>query len=279
MDIDQREVRKGPFPDILPEFYPNSISYLSELNEYRMYAEMWINKASREYIEKKKRKERSEIGHEGYLKTLELGEKVEKRRIDRIRFEYFVVADSLNYTLGGEKKHAHIQMGSIRTNSIFNEIIEENEHLFEIQSQYPSSTFHSDNYVPGTLDIDLENLDLQQDKESNKFYFEISTGLNEISNRYQKEVLVQVLGEDVFSEKMQLLYNANRKHIRCLFENPENVGRDMIISRLCVAWPFYETIVVDFAGTIEDYGEACTLGILIKKNELQMEDGEFVNYA
>ena len=56
MDIDQRDIEKGPLPKILSKFYPESISYLSELNEYRMYAEVWSNKKSKEW------KRRSEIG-------------------------------------------------------------------------------------------------------------------------------------------------------------------------------------------------------------------------
>ncbi len=68
MDIDQRDIKKGALPEILPRFYPDSISYLSELNACRMYAEIWSNKRSKE------REKRREIRHEGYLKTLESGE-------------------------------------------------------------------------------------------------------------------------------------------------------------------------------------------------------------
>jgi hypothetical protein len=36
---------------------------------------------------------------------------------------------------------------------------------------------------------------------------------------------------------------------------------------LCVAWPFQETLVFDFAGAPEDYSETCLLGTLIKTEE------------
>jgi len=48
MNIDERDIEKGALPEILPKFYPDSISYLSELNAYRMYAEIWSNKRSKE---------------------------------------------------------------------------------------------------------------------------------------------------------------------------------------------------------------------------------------
>jgi hypothetical protein len=32
MNIDQRDIEKGSLHEILPGFYPDSISYLSELN-------------------------------------------------------------------------------------------------------------------------------------------------------------------------------------------------------------------------------------------------------
>ncbi len=58
--------------------------------------------------------------------------------------------------------------------------------------------------------------------------------------------------EDIFM-KLRFLNKAGRKHIRCLFENPENVIKNMgmtnPIPRLCVARPFDETMVFDFAGT------------------------------
>ena len=34
-----------------------------------------------------------------YLQTLEFGEQKNKRKSDKIRFDYFVVADSLNYNI------------------------------------------------------------------------------------------------------------------------------------------------------------------------------------
>ena len=125
--------------------------------------------------------------------------------------------------------------------------------------------------LPKQNNIYLEQLDLQQDENINKHYFEISTNVDYISNQNQKMFLLQVLGGDVFFEKLQLLYKAGRKHIRCLFENPENVtkntGMSNLIPRLCVAWPFHETLVFDFAGKLEDYGEVCLLGTLIKASE------------
>jgi len=36
-------IEKGKLQEVLTEFYPNSISYLRELNENRMYAEIWSN--------------------------------------------------------------------------------------------------------------------------------------------------------------------------------------------------------------------------------------------
>ena len=80
-----------------------------------------------------------------------------------------------------------------------------------------------------------------------------------------------MLGRDDLFERMHLLHKVGRKHIRCLFENPEdvikNLGASNVIPRLCVAWPFHETLVFDFAGTPEDYGEVCLLGTLIKTKE------------
>lgn len=269
MNIDQRDIEKGPLQEILPSFYPNSISHLSELNEYRLYAEMWFKDRNRANNGKEKRRQ---IGHEGYLKTLEMGEMIKRRKIDRVRFEYFVVADSVNYTAKWGDLHANVQMGGIQKNPFFNEIIRENSRLFEIQSRYPDTAFHSEDYLPKTIDIDLEALDLKQDEETNKFYFEIPTNLGEISNKHQKMVLLKVLGENTFSEKLQLLYKINRTHIRCLFENPEDVWGKKSISRLCVVWPFHEKIVVDFAGTFEDYGEVCLFGKLIEE-ENQIDKG------
>ncbi|ODS31996.1 MAG: hypothetical protein SCARUB_02884 [Candidatus Scalindua rubra] len=273
MNIDQRDIEKGSLIEILPKFYPNSISYLSEINEYRMYAEMWSNRR------KNAREKRREIGHEGYLKTLEMGERKKRRKSDKVRFDYFVAADSVNYVVKRGSLYGeligHIQMGGIQTNSIFSEIIKANRHLFEIQSLYPSRAFHSESYLPKTLEINLEDLDLQLDEKSNKYYFEISTNTTDFSNLFQRIILSQILGEDVFSEKLQLLHKVDRKYIRCLFENPEYVSRNVsisdAISRLCVVLPFHETIIVDFAGSFEDYGEACLLGILIKAKEKQIE--------
>ena len=114
----------------------------------------------------------------------------------------------------------------------------------------------------------LEDLDLQLDKETNKYYFETLTNSIMDSNHSQRMLLMQIFGEEAFAERMQLLYKVGRKYIRCLFENPEIFKRDTsissAISRLCVAWPFLETIVFDFAGTLEYYEEVCLLGTLIK---------------
>ena len=90
--------------------------------------------------------------------------------------------------------------------------------------------------------------------------------------------LLQILGKEALFEKMQLLHKVDRKHIRCLFENPEifkrNTSTSNTISRLCVAWPFLETIVFDFAGTLEDYSDACLFGTLIKEKEEKVERNE-----
>ena len=91
MNIYERDIGKGALHNILPLFHPGSISYLSELNDYRIYAEVWSNKRN------KGGEERREIGHMGYLKTLECGEREKNRKSDKIRFDYFVVADSINY--------------------------------------------------------------------------------------------------------------------------------------------------------------------------------------
>ena len=75
MDIDLRDIEKGALPGILPRFYPNSISYLYELNDFRMYAEVWSNKKSKENAK------RMEIGHAGYMKTLGVwGEETEEKK-------------------------------------------------------------------------------------------------------------------------------------------------------------------------------------------------------
>ncbi len=270
MDIDQRNIEKGALPEILPKFYPNSISYLSELNACRMYAEIWSNKRSNE------REKRREIRHEGYLKTLESGEGKKRRKVDRVRFGSFVVADSINYKIEkniyGDQK-VFMQMGGIQTNSILNKIIKAKTRISETKSLLLESDFHSEGYLPETLELDLEELGLHQDKKSNKYYFEISTNVDDISNQNQKILLFQVLGRDDIFEKLHLLYEVGRKHIRCLIENPENViknvGTSKTIPRLCVAGPFHETLVFDFAGTPEEYGEACLLGTLIKTTEGQ----------
>ncbi|MFQ5687810.1 MAG: hypothetical protein ACE5GV_14255 [Candidatus Scalindua sp.] len=265
MDIDLRDIEKGALPEILPRFYPNGISYLSELNDFRMYAEVWSNKKSKENAK------RMEIGHAGYMKTLEFGERKQKRRSDKVRFDYFVVADSINYIAKGGKAYAHIQLGGIQTNSFFNRIIKADRRLFKIQSLYPSSDFHSEGYLPETFDVILEDLDLQPDEETNKYCFEISTNSIMNANYSQRMFLMRIFGEEAFAERMQLLYKVGRKYIRCLFENPEifkrNTSTSNTISRLCVAWPFFETIVFDFAGTLEYYMDICLLGTLIKMEE------------
>jgi hypothetical protein len=271
MDIDLRDIEKGALPEILPRFYPNSISYLSELNDFRMYAEVWSNKKSKENAK------RMEIGHAGYMKTLEFGERKQKRKSDKVRFDYFVVANSINYIAKGGKAYAYIQMGGIQTNSFFNKIIKADRRLFKIQSLHPSSDFHSEGYLPKTFDIDLKDLDLQPDKKTNKYCFELSTNSIMNANYHQRKFLLQIFGEEAFDEKMQLLHKVDRKYIRCLFENPEifnrNTSTSNTISRLCVAWPFLETIVFDFAGTLEYYKEVCLLGTLIKAEE-EIESGE-----
>ncbi len=207
MDIDQRDIKKGLLLEILPKFYSESISYLSELNEYRMYAEVWSNKRNKEL------KKRSEIWQEGYLKTLESGEEKKRRKIDKVRFDYFVVADSVNYIAKGKKPDAHIQMGGIQTNSIINKIIKSERRILKKQPDYPSSDFHSKEYLPETFDIKLDDLELNP---------------------------------EIFKR---------------------NTNTSNTISRLCVAWPFLETIVFDFAGMLEDYSDACLLGTLIKEKE------------
>ena len=223
MDIDLRDIEKGSLTEILPRFYPNSISYLNELNEYRMYAEVWSNNRN------KKRKQRKTAGQDGYLKTLEIGEERKRRKVDIVRYGYFVVANSVNYKIqknlyGGT--NVYLQIGGIQTNSIFNDIIKANRHLYKIQSLYPDSGFHSAKYLPKTFEIKLEDLDLQQDKQTNKYFFEISTNSTEISNDYQRMLLLLILGEEAFSEKLQLLHKTNRMLIKCLLENPENIKKN-----------------------------------------------------
>ena len=124
----------------------------------------------------------------------------------------------------------------------------------------------------------IDELELHPDKKTNKYYFEIHTNATDFSNLFQKIILTQVLGKEAFFDKMQLLHKVGRKYIRCLFENPEifkrNTSTSSTISRLCVAWPFLETIVFDFAGMLEDYSNACSLGTLIKEKEEKVERNE-----
>jgi hypothetical protein len=124
----------------------------------------------------------------------------------------------------------------------------------------------------------LGDLDLQLDKETNKYYFEVPTNSVMNASYCQRMLLMRIFGEDAFAEKMQLLYKIERKYIRCLFENPgifeRNTSTSNTISRLCVARPFFETIVFDFAGTLEYYKEICLLGTLIGEQENQTESVE-----
>ncbi len=273
MNIDDRDIEKGSLPVILPKFHPNSISYLSELIDYRMYAEVWSNRNSEANAK------RMEIGHAGYLKTLEFGEQKKKRKSDKIRFNYFVVANSLNYKvirgIYGEKR-AYVQIGGKQINTIFNDIIQAKAPSLKAPPVRPVSDFHSESYLPEILEFELDKLGLHQDKKTNKQYFEISTNVNSISNQDQKALLLQILGREDTFEKSQLLHKVGRKNIRCLFENPDhvtkNIGMSDAIPRLCVAWPFQETLVFDFAGTPEEYGEACLLGTLDETVEKDVGD-------
>jgi len=54
----------------------------------------------------------------------------------------------------------------------------------------------------------------------------------------------------------------------------KNMGSSNAIPRLCVAWPFQETLVFDFAGTPEEYGEACLLGTLTETKEQKVKAPE-----
>ncbi len=259
-------------PEILSKFHPNSISYLSELNDYRMYAEVWSNKKSEMNAKRK------EIGHAGYLKTLEFGEQKKKRKSDKIRFDYFVVADSLNYKVVRDvygENRAYMQIGGVQTNTIFSNIINPKTHS-KIQSLRPDSDFHAAGYLPEIVKLELGRLGLHKEANSNKCYFEIPTNSDDISNQLQKFFLGQILGKYDITEKLQLLCKVGRKNIRCLFENPDyvakNIGESDAIPRLCVAWPFQETLVFDFAGTPEEYGEACLLGTLINSKSDQTEN-------
>ena len=266
MSIDQRDIKKGPLLEILSEFYPNSISYLRELNEYRMYAEIWSNNRNAAW------QKRKEIGHEGYLKTLAMGESMKRRKVDKVRFNSFIVADSVNYTVKGEyAKSVHTRIGCIQSNAIFNNIIKKNRYLLKMQSQFPSVDFHAEEFIPESLEINLQNLNLQKDTKEDKHFFEILTNATEISNINQKIILLHVFGKDAISKKLPLLYKANRKAIRFLFEDPVYLGKGKntlnMVSRSCVARPFDETIVIDFAATLESYEEASLLGTLIKQTD------------
>jgi hypothetical protein len=263
MDIDLREIKKGPLPETLSGFYPNSISYLRELNEYRMYAEIWSNSRNTAW------QKRKEIGHEGYLKTLAMGETVKRRKIDIVRFGSFAVADSVNYTVRAGDNCPHVTIGCTRHNTIINNIVNENRHLLKMQSQFPGTDFHAEEFIPDALEINLFNLNLKHDTEENRHFFEIPTNSTEIPNINQKKILLHVFGEDAISKKFPLLYKSNRKAIRFLFEGPAHLKRNNntrnAISRSCVARPFDETIVVDFAATLEDREEIYTLGTLLKQ--------------
>lgn len=265
MDIDYREIKKGLLPEILSDFYPNSISYLRELNEYRMYAEIWSNNRNRAW------QKRKEIGHEGYLKTLAMGESMKRRKIDKVRFNSFLIADSVNYNVTGGDNRTHTVIGSIRSSAILNDIINDDKHLLKIQSQFPSVDFHAEGFIPEPLEINLLDLDLQKETKGSKFFFEIPTNATEISNINQKTILSHAFGNDAISKKLPLLYKANRKAIRFLFEDPAYLKRrrnaQSTITRLCVARPFDETIVIDFAATLDGYEEICLLGTLIDKSE------------
>ncbi|MDP6924037.1 MAG: hypothetical protein R2568_06940 [Candidatus Scalindua sp.] len=263
MDIDLRDIKKGPLPETLPELYPNSISYLRELNEYRMYAEIWSNNRNTAW------QKRKEIGHEGYLKTLAMGETVKRRKIDKVRFNFIVVADSVNYTVKGVYNHAHAIIGDMQNNAIINNIIKENQNLLKVHSQFQSVDFHAEEYVPEPLEIDLRNLDLQKDTKEDKHFFQILTNAKEIPNINQRLILLHLFGEDAISKRLPLLYKANRKAIRFLFVDPVFLERgknaQIMIPRLCVARPFDETMVIDFAAKLEDYEKTCLLGTPIKQ--------------
>ncbi len=267
MDIDERDIEKGALPEILPCFYSNSISYLNELSDYRMYAEVWSNKKSKENMR------RMEMGHAGYLKTLEFGERKKKRKSDKVRFDYFVVADSIIYKLYKNvygEQNVFIQMGRAQTNTIINDIIKA-EATLETQPLRRESEFHSEGYLPETFEINLKELGLSQDEKSGKYYFEISTNSDDIANSYQKMILLRVLGKYDVIEKLQILNKVGRKSIRCLFEDPgyvtKRIGKSNAVPRLCVAWPFHETLIFDFAGMPEDYEDTCLLGTYTKAKE------------
>ncbi|MCP4269231.1 MAG: hypothetical protein GY777_27295, partial [Candidatus Brocadiaceae bacterium] len=131
----------------------------------------------------------------------------------------------------------------------------------------PDSDFHAAGYLPEKLELELDKLGLHKEAKGNKYYFEIPTNSNDISNQLQKMLLEQILGRGDILEKLQLLYKVGRINIRCLFENPgyvtNSIGTSDAIPRLCVAWPFRETLIFDFAGMPKDYGAACLLGMLV----------------
>ena len=265
MNIDDRDFKKGLLEENVPDFYPDSISYLRELNEYRMYAEIWSNNRNTAW------QKRKEIGHEGYLKTLAMGETVKRRKIDKIRFGSFVVADSVNYSVRAGDNCPHITLGCTRHNMIFNNIVNKNRHLLKLQSKFPGTDFHAEEFIPGLLEINLLNLKLKHDTEENRHFFEIPTNATEIPNDNQKKILFHVFGEDAISKKLPLLYKSNRKAIRFLFESPANLKKNNntrnTTSRSCVARPFDETIVIDFAATLEDQEETYILGTLLKQED------------
>ncbi|MCP4268446.1 MAG: hypothetical protein GY777_23195, partial [Candidatus Brocadiaceae bacterium] len=161
MNIDERDIEKGSLPEILPKFHPNSISYLSELNDYRMYAEVWSNMRSGSNAKRK------EIGHAGYLKTLEFGEQKKKRKSDKIRFDYFVVADSLNYKVARDiyrDKKAYIQIWGAQTNTIFSNIIKtKTDSKTQSLPLRPDSDFHAAGYLPEKLELELDKLGLHKE--------------------------------------------------------------------------------------------------------------------
>jgi hypothetical protein len=223
MDIDHRDIKKGLLLETLADFYPNSISYLRELNEYRMYAEIWSNNRNTAW------QKRNEIGHEGYLKTLAMGESMKRRKVDKVRFCSFIVADSVNYTVKGDDKSAHAIIGCSQSNAIFNNIIKENRYLLKAQSQFPGADFHADEFIPEPLEINLWNLNLQKDTKEEKYFFEILTNTTKISNINQEMILLHAFGKDALSKKLPLLYKANRKAIRFFLQSQDHVLPDRLM--------------------------------------------------
>ncbi len=262
MNIDHRDLKKGQLLEILSDFYPNSISYLRELNEYRMYAEIWSNNRNAAW------QKRKEIGHEGYLKTLAMGESMKRRKVDKVRFSAFIVADSVNYTAKRGDNNTHAIVGCIQSNTIINDIIKRNKGLLKVQSEHPSEDFHAEEFIPELFKINLSDLDLHKYTNEDKHFFEIPTNATEITNINQETFLLHAFGNDALSKKLPLLNKANRKSIRFLFEDLAMNTRSTI-SRLCVARQFDETIVIDFAATLDDYDEICLLGTLVQESELE----------